>query len=858
MNVNDHLCSHLGVERYDVVLSVSEPLPFNDESVSKVRILRSALDDGPEQRRASHLLPARCLICRKNQYVIDSHRKRKKEKLSKCETLTAGNLLFAAEDKMDERVLIHIRGRDLVASEAMYHQSCYKRYTSYLYKKHTQGSEDNPYQAGYDHFCQSVVEERLLKKREVLRLSRLNELFKAIVKEREGTDISAYTVCRLKARLQKSHPCLKFLKSSKNYLVFVEDLCAEEIIPDVATQQSSSSDQSDDDNEDDTEPSRVMKGQTYERLLYHAAMSLKEIIQEKCKCTAKLPWPPTAQDLNIDTALRMIPPQLYNVIAWITGTTSEFQSGVQHVSVGVDEKQKIGSMCQDIMNLAMRGRWLMPKHTALAMAVRHMTGSAQVIGILNGLGHCSSHSQVLEHDTALAELQLERGDTYIPPSIVPEISATLVWDNNDFGEETLSGKGTTHNTNGIIIQKPTSSDVLTSEFVSLQKSRKRSLKTPPIQIDIFTRGKRAGPECFRSRIEVGCEICIPVQATARTMDSAYFFMKTQEVQRSVLPGWTGYNTLLQRGAIPPQSNIGYLPVIDASPTDLNTVHTILTRSIAIADKLKLSEIVLVMDQAIYSKAQEIRWTNKTFQERLVLRMGEFHTAMAYLACIGKRFGDAGFQDVMIEAEVVAAGSVEGVISGHQYNRSMRVHKLMCEALQRLRWQAYLDILPEDGREAAVKTAVGLQTAFPGEEFDDLVMSENFQKVMKGYEDFIKDNTTNKTFHFWCTYIAMVEDLLLFIRGTREANWSLHLSSVRSIMPWFFCYDRINYARYLSTYWMEMVSLGYTHPNINHQLQSGDFVAQRQQTYGFAYTACDQVIEQTANRDSKTKGGLTGF
>lgn len=83
---------------------------------------------------------------------------------------------------MDERLLIHIRGRDLVALEAMYHQSCYKRYTSYLYKNHTQGSEDNPHQAGYDHFCKSVVEERLLKKRKVLRLSRLNELFKAIVK----------------------------------------------------------------------------------------------------------------------------------------------------------------------------------------------------------------------------------------------------------------------------------------------------------------------------------------------------------------------------------------------------------------------------------------------------------------------------------------------------------------------------------------------------------------------------------------------------------------------------------------------------------------------------------------------------
>ena len=27
---------------------------------------------------------------------------------------------------------------------------------------------------------------------------------------------------------------------------------------------------------------------------------------------------------------------------------------------------------------------------------------------------------------------------------------------------------------------------------------------------------------------------------------------------------------------------------------------------------------------------------------------------------------------------------------------------------------------------------------------------------------------------------------------------------------------------------------------------------------FAQIACDQTIEQTANRDSKTKGGMTGF
>lgn len=65
----------------------------------------------------------------------------------------------------------------------------------------------------------------------------------------------------------------------------------------------------------------------------------------------------------------------------------------------------------------------------------------------------------------------------------------------------------------------------------------------------------------------------------------------------------------------------------------------------------------------------------------------------------------------------------------------------------------------------MKIAVDLQQAFPGEKFDDLVMSNSFLKVMRGYEDFIQANTMNKTFNFWSTSIEMVEDLLLFIRAT---------------------------------------------------------------------------------------------
>ena len=40
--------------------------------------------------------------------------------------------------------------------------------------------------------------------------------------------------------------------------------------------------------------------------------------------------------------------------------------------------------------------------------------------------------------------------------------------------------------------------------------------------------------------------------------------------------------------------------------------------------------------------------------------------------------------------------------------------------------------------------------------------------------------------------------------------------------------------------------------------NGRWTVQRQQQHSFASIACDQAIEQTVNRDTKTTGGLRGI
>jgi hypothetical protein len=65
--------------------------------------------------------------------------------------------------------------------------------------------------------------------------------------------------------------------------------------------------------------------------------------------------------------------------------------------------------------------------------------------------------------------------------------------------------------------------------------------------------------------------------------------------------------------VPDVSNIGYLPVIDSPATDLATVNEMLKQSVSISQRLELPEIVLVFDEAIYAKAQMIRWKEEEFR-----------------------------------------------------------------------------------------------------------------------------------------------------------------------------------------------------------------------------------------------------
>lgn len=71
---------------------------------------------------------------------------------------------------------------------------------------------------------------------------------------------------------------------------------------------------------------------------------------------------------------------------------------------------------KDICYAVSNGKWKVAKQLLLGMTVRHITGSAEIVSILNHFGHCASHSVLLVLETAMCNEVIE-SHTSLPTTI---------------------------------------------------------------------------------------------------------------------------------------------------------------------------------------------------------------------------------------------------------------------------------------------------------------------------------------------------------------------------------------------------------------------------------------------------------
>ena len=195
-----------------------------------------------------------------------------------------------------------------------------------------------------------------------------------------------------------------------------------------------------------------------------------------------IPFLPKTTDISDQAASAQVPTPLFNFLAWLLLGHNASQGLSLHEKVELAselDRCHVLSVAQDIIHCVTRGRIKTAKHVGMPLAMKHISGSAKVVSLLNRFGHGLSATQMQEVEAGMAQqLIAQRSsstekDVFVPSNIQPGTSFVQVcWDNNDLLEETLAGIGTTHCTNGIAIQRQVQLAMPQTQSVPMQPTSK--------------------------------------------------------------------------------------------------------------------------------------------------------------------------------------------------------------------------------------------------------------------------------------------------------------------------------------------------------------------------------------------------
>lgn len=180
------------------------------------------------------------------------------------------------------------------------------------------------------------------------------------------------------------------------------------------------------------------------------------------------------------------------------------------------------------------------------------------------------------------------------------------------------------------------------------------------------------------------------------------------------------------------------------------------------------------DEAIYKIAKEFQLHRPHEFQHLVFCLGAFHTVdfFFFFACSWKILGGKW-------GWIYPSGEwMLWWMGGSEYNRGLRTHKMLSEAMMRLRWKAFVFAVENEKKYNGLLQSLGYAKILcSSRKYTDFLqylpsIIEEIQPQVDEYSQFIKEGTTtSETFNYWNTYIQMVEVFLSFIRSERDGDLS---------------------------------------------------------------------------------------
>ena len=124
-------------------------------------------------------------------------------------------------------------------------------------------------------------------------------------------------------------------------------------------------------------------------------------------------------------------------------------------------------------------------------------------------------------------------------------------------------------------------------------------------------------------------------------------------------------------------SIVLLPFVDLDPNDYNCVYSTLKYIEATCKNNEITP-VCTFDQSLWWKALQVLQSPKCDIGLFVIRLGGFHTLMSFLGCVGYLMANSGLTEAL--QVMYAENTVQHLLSGKAYNRSLRGHQIIDLAL----------------------------------------------------------------------------------------------------------------------------------------------------------------------------------
>ena len=122
------------------------------------------------------------------------------------------------------------------------------------------------------------------------------------------------------------------------------------------------------------------------------------------------------------------------------------------------------------------------------------------------------------------------------------------------------------------------------------------------------------------------------------------------------------------------------------------------------------------------------------------------------------------KDIFIESQIVAEGSIRGVTDAKQYNRGVRAHKYLYEALMRLVWAEFMRRLESSDPTHRIAVASFLEQVdtladnLKGESFDQLLKCPVLPQMMTMWREFLNHRQNNSILD------------IIYGYGRRNSSW----------------------------------------------------------------------------------------